>query len=58
MLKASIGNGVAKELISMTHGMNKGWGDHQTGGSGECWVEWGKGGKTGTTVIAKSINNN
>ena len=50
-VKNSIGNGVAKELICMSHG-------HELRGRGNCWREWGyqveggKGGKIGTTVIA------
>ena len=50
MLRASIGNGVAKEIICMTHR------DEQRrgipGGSRGCWIEGGKGGNIGTTVIA------
>ena len=49
-VKYSIGNGVAKEHICMTHGQGI-WG-------GDCRSEWGdwveevKAGKIGTTVIA------
>ena len=48
-VKNSMGNGVAKELICMTHG-------HEL--RGDCWREWGvlggggKGERIGTTVIA------
>ena len=52
----SIGNGVAKECIHMTHGHEqwcvdvlRDWG---------VWVEWNKGGRTGTTIIVKSIKTN
>ena len=48
-VKYSIGNGVAKEPIHMTHGHEQ-W-------CGDCLWEWvvlgggGKGGKIGTTVV-------
>ena len=49
-IKYSIGNGVAKELIRMTHGHELRWeGCLRKQG---CWVEEGKGGKIRTTVIA------
>ena len=50
-VKNSKGNGVAKELMCMTHG-------HELSGGGDGQREWGyqseqdKRGKTGTTVIA------
>ena len=48
--KNSIGNGEAKELICTTHGHElKG---RNAGGKGGYWVEEGKRGKIGTTVIA------
>ena len=48
--KNSIGNVEAKELVCVTHGHElKG---EITVGKGEYWVEGGKGGKIGTTVIA------
>ena len=55
-VKYSIGNREAIELICMTHGHEQ--------RSGDCLREWavgaerGEGGKTGTTVIAQSINYN
>ena len=51
--KNSIGNGVAKELICMTHGHELRRGI--AGGNGGDWVDAGKGGKIVTMVIAKSI---
>ena len=42
-VKYSIGNGVAKELIPMTHGYEHGVGIARR--SGRCWVERGKGAK-------------
>ena len=50
MLRASIGNGIVKELICMTHRHEKGEGIIR--GSGGCCVEGGKEGKIGTTVKA------
>ena len=52
-VKNSIGNEEAKELICTIHG-------HELRGrdrwrEGGYWVEGGKGGKIGTTVVAKSI---
>ena len=50
MLRASIGNGVAKELICMAYGHEQRRGDHQ-----RKWGVLGGGGKEekiGTTVIA------
>ena len=49
-VKYSTGNGVAKELICMTHGHEQWWGDclREWG----FWVEEGKLGKIGTTLIA------
>ena len=48
--KNSTGNGEAKELICTTHGHElKG---RNAGGKGRYWVEEGKRGKIGTTVIA------
>ena len=48
-VKYSIGNGVAKELILMTHRHEQEWGDCLRNGG--CWVEGSKGGKMRTTVI-------
>ena len=50
MLRSSIGNGVAKEFICMTHGLELTGGI--AGENGECWVEGGKEGRIGTTVLA------
>ena len=49
-VKNSIGNGVVKELIHMTHGHEQRWGDclREWG----CWVEGSERGEIGTTVIA------
>ena len=46
----SIGNGLAKELIHLTHGHEQWCGDclREWG----CWVEEGNRGNIGTTVIA------
>ena len=52
-IKYSIGNGVARELIHMTHGYEQWWGD--------CLRKLGvvgKGRKIGTIVIAFSIKYN
>ena len=49
-VKYSIGNGVAKELICMTHGHEQWLGI--VWGSGGCWMEGGNEKKIGTTVIA------
>ena len=49
-VKYSLGNGVAKEVILMTHGHEQWWGDSLK--EGGCWVEGGKGGEIKTIVIA------
>ena len=45
MLRASVGNGEAKELICMTHGHEQRWGNHWTelgvlGGGGQSGKNW------------------
>ena len=49
-VKSSTGNGVAKELICMTHGQEQWCGNCLR--EGGFWVEGGNGGEIGTTVIA------
>ena len=51
-VKYSIGNGVAKELIRMSHGHERGMVEGLPEGVGRCWVEGSKGEKIRTTVIA------